>query len=85
MGTRASDRPSRSGGRPWWRSRWWMPAFSLFLGVLILAAFSIGGNARDGVMAFAVMAAVAALFLFGSRSASRPGPPRPRSVSSASR
>ena len=47
------------------RSRWFMPAFSVFLGALILAAFWAGDNARDGVWGFLVMAALGALFLFG--------------------
>ncbi len=51
-----------------WRSRWWMPGFSLFLGALILGAFWIGGNPREGLWGFLVMAALGALFLFGSRS-----------------
>ena len=48
-------------------SRWWMPLFSLALGAIMFAAFAIGGSAGDGVFAFAVMAAVAALFAFGAR------------------
>jgi hypothetical protein len=54
--------------REFWRSRWWMPCFSLFLGLLMLAAFWIGGNAGAGLSCLAVMAAVAALFAFGGRS-----------------
>jgi hypothetical protein len=54
--------------RPWWRSRWWMPAFSLFLGALMFGAFAIGGDAGEGAISFGVMALVAALFLFGGRS-----------------
>jgi hypothetical protein len=55
--------------KPFWRSRWWMPGFSLALGAAIFAAFAIGGNAGQGVLSFGVMAAVAALFLlFGGRS-----------------
>ena len=54
--------------RPWWRSRWWMPAFALLLGGLILAALTAGGNGGDGLKAFAVMAVVAAVFAFGGRS-----------------
>ncbi len=45
-------------------SRWWLPAVSLVLGAIMFAAFAIGGNTRDGLQAFAVMAAVAALFAF---------------------
>jgi peptidoglycan/LPS O-acetylase OafA/YrhL len=54
--------------RQWWRSRWWMPSFSLALGALIFAALAVGGNAADGVKAFAVMAGVAAVFALGNRS-----------------
>jgi hypothetical protein len=32
--------------RPWWQRRWSMPAFSLFLGGSMFAAFAIGGNTR---------------------------------------
>ncbi len=45
-----------------------MPAFSLALGALVLAAFALGGRTADGVKALAVMAALAALFVVGSRS-----------------
>jgi hypothetical protein len=54
--------------REFWRSRWWMPGFSLFLALLVLAAFWIGGHPGDGLGALGVMAAVGALFLFGGRS-----------------
>jgi hypothetical protein len=54
--------------RPWWRSRWWMPAFCLALGGLVLAAFWIGGNAGDGLRAFALFVVVAGVFLLGGRS-----------------
>ncbi len=47
-------------------SRWWLPAVSLVLGAIMLAAFAIGGNTSDGLQAFAVMAGVAALFAFGA-------------------
>src|SRR5215212_6080006 len=59
------DRPSR---RPFWRSRWWMPLFSLGVGAFVFAAFAIGGRTGDGLRGFAVMAALAALFYFGGRS-----------------
>ena len=48
------------------RSRWWLPAVSLVLGVLMLAAFAIGGDTTGGLQSFGVMAAVAALFAFGA-------------------
>ena len=58
----------RSPRREWWRSRWWMPAFSLFLGALVLAAMWIGGE-RDGALkSFAIFVVLAALFAFGGRS-----------------
>jgi drug/metabolite transporter (DMT)-like permease len=54
--------------REWTRSRWWMPAVSLVLGGLVLAAMWIGGNRDDGLRAFALFVALAALFAFGGRS-----------------
>jgi hypothetical protein len=45
-----------------------MPLFSLVLGALMFAALALGGHPGDGLKAFGVMAAVAALFLFGGRS-----------------
>ena len=54
--------------REWWRSRWWTPAFSLFLGALVLTAFWIGGNRDDGLKSFGLFVALAALFAFGGRS-----------------
>lgn len=47
-------------------SRWWMPLFSLGLGAVILAAFLIGGNAEDGLLAFGLMAVLAAVIAVGS-------------------
>src|SRR5918998_5053765 len=49
------------------RSRWWLPAVSLLLGAVMFAAFAIGGEPGDGAQAFAVMAALAALFGIGAR------------------
>ena len=57
-----------TANRPIYRSRWWLPGFSLSLGLIMLAAFWIGDNPGDGLMALGVMAAVGALFLFGRRS-----------------
>jgi hypothetical protein len=45
-----------------------MPAFSLFLGLLILLAYWAGGRPLQGFLGFCVMAGLAAVFLFGSRS-----------------
>jgi hypothetical protein len=55
--------------RPFWRSRWWMPGFSVFLGLLILGAAWIGDNRGEGVFGLAVMVALALVFVvFGRRS-----------------
>ena len=32
-------------GRPFYRQRWWTPAFSVLLGLLMLGAFWLGGVA----------------------------------------
>ena len=50
----------------WWRKRWWAPLCSLAMGAVVFAAFAIGGNAGDGVKAFALFVVLAALFYFGS-------------------
>ena len=34
----------RDRRRPWWGSRWLMPALSLTLGGLVLGAMALGGN-----------------------------------------
>jgi hypothetical protein len=54
--------------REYWRSRWWMPMFSLFLGALMFGAFTIGGDAGQGVISIGIMAVLAAVFAFGRRS-----------------
>jgi hypothetical protein len=45
-----------------------MPGFSLFLGLVVLAAFWIGGNFWLGVWGLVVMIAFGSVFLLGSRS-----------------
>jgi len=50
------------------RSRWFMPAFCLFLGALMFGAFAIGQDVGQGAISFAIMAALAAVFFFGRRS-----------------
>jgi hypothetical protein len=62
MPTATSDR------RPFYRSRWWMPLFSVSIGLVFLAAFAIGGDVVGGLWSLGVMTAVGGLFLFGSRS-----------------
>jgi hypothetical protein len=49
-------------------SRWWMPAFSVFLGLLILAAGAAGDDVGFGLFGLGVMTAIGALFLLGGRS-----------------
>ena len=41
-------------------SKWFLPGFSLFLGVLFLAAFWIGDDLRTGIYSLIVMAVVSA-------------------------
>ncbi len=53
--------------REYWRSRWWMPGFSLFLGALMFGAFAIGGDVGQGAISFGIMAVVAAMFAVGRR------------------
>jgi hypothetical protein len=50
------------------RSKWWMPSFCLFLGLLIFGAFAIGGNTGEGLWSLGVMVAVGLMFLLGGRS-----------------
>ncbi len=50
------------------RTRWWLPLFSLFLGLLMLAAFWIGDDLGMGLFALGVMAGAGLLFLVGGRS-----------------
>ena len=47
------------------RTRWFMPAFALFLGALILGAYWIGGEPGAGAGGFGVMAVIAAVFFIG--------------------
>jgi len=54
--------------KPFYRSRWWMPAFSVFLGVLMLGAFWIGDEPEEGFISLGIMVALGALFFFGGRS-----------------
>jgi hypothetical protein len=54
--------------KPFYRNRWWMPAFSVFLGLLMLAAFVIGDEPEEGFISLGIMVALGALFLFGGRS-----------------
>src|SRR5689334_14445047 len=52
--------------KPIYRSRWYMPAFSVFLGLLMLGAFAIGGDVGDGLFALGVMVLLAVgILVFG--------------------
>jgi hypothetical protein len=57
-----------TSNKPFYRSRWWMPAFSVFLGLLMLGAFVIGDEPGTGFASLGIMVALGALFLFGNRS-----------------
>jgi hypothetical protein len=49
---------------PWW----FLPVFSLLLGVGCLASFWVGGDARQGWISFAVLAGLGSVFAIGGRS-----------------
>jgi hypothetical protein len=51
------------------RSRWWMPAFSVALGVAILVAAWAGGDLAFGLFGFGLMTALGAVFLLGGPTA----------------
>jgi hypothetical protein len=50
------------------RSKWFLPLFSLALGLGFFAVQWIGGNPREGLVSLAIMAGFGALILFGGRS-----------------
>jgi hypothetical protein len=50
------------------RSRWFLPAFSVGLGLVLLAAMWIGGSPAGGFYSLAVMTGFGLLILFGGRS-----------------
>ena len=50
------------------RSKWFLPLFSILLGIVFLAAFWIGDDPRSGVGSLAVMAVTGLVFLLGGRS-----------------
>ena len=50
-----------------YRTRWFMPVFSLFLGAAMFVALWIGGKPGTGAGAAGIMVALAALFYFGGR------------------
>ena len=50
------------------RSKWFLPLFSVALGLLVFAAQWIGGNPRSGLVSLAILTAFGALVLLGGRS-----------------
>ena len=50
------------------RSRWYIPAFAVLLGIVIFAAQWIGGDPLNGLVSFGIMAVFGALVLVGGRS-----------------
>ena len=50
------------------KSKWFLPLFSLALGVVLLAALWIGGDPTGGVGSLLILAAFGAVFLVGGRS-----------------
>jgi hypothetical protein len=53
--------------RSLYRSRWFMPAFSTVLGLLILGAFVAADDLGTGVAGLGMMVAVGLIFLIGGR------------------
>jgi hypothetical protein len=50
------------------RSKWFLPLFSVALGLLLLAAQWVGGNPGSGLVSLGIMTAFGALVLLGGRS-----------------
>ena len=50
------------------RSKWFLPSFSVALGLVFFAAQWIGGDLRSGLESLAVLAGFGALVLLGGRS-----------------
>jgi len=50
------------------KTKWFLPLFCVLLGVAVLVAQWIGGDARSGLISFASLAVFGALILLGGRS-----------------
>jgi Na+/citrate or Na+/malate symporter len=50
------------------RSKWFLPLFSLLLGLIFLAAYWIGDDPGSGLGSLAIMAVTGMVFLLGGRS-----------------
>ena len=68
MQTQTGSREVRASGRKLLRSRWWLPIWTLGLGLVFVIAQLIAGNARSGAITAALFVGVAALFYAAERS-----------------
>ena len=50
------------------KSKWFVPALSVALGLVVLGAQWVGGHPVSGLESLGIMTAVGAVFLFGGRS-----------------
>jgi hypothetical protein len=50
------------------KSKWFLPAFAVALGIVVFVAQWIGGNAQSGLVSFAILAGFGLLVLLGGRS-----------------
>jgi hypothetical protein len=50
------------------RSKWFVPLFSVGLGIVVFGAQWVGGDPGSGLVSLAILAAFGALILFGGRS-----------------
>jgi hypothetical protein len=50
------------------RSKWFLPLFSVALGLIMLAAMAVGGQVGLGFVSLGIMVAAGAAFLVGGRS-----------------
>ena len=50
-----------------YKTRWFMPSFALFIGLVMLGAFWIGDDLGQGLASLGIVAFVAVLFYFGAR------------------
>ena len=66
MSTADMNSPRGRGG--WMRTRWFLPAFCVALGGVVLAAQWAGGSLGSGLVSFGIMAAFGAAILLGGRS-----------------
>ena len=58
----------KSSSRGVTRSKWFLPAFSLVLGLVMLAVSWLGGSPGQGVISLAVLAAFGLIILLAGRS-----------------